>query len=336
MSDEIDNGEEKGVEKGEVVLMPLKEGIVGIDDWVPEPEDIIFGYSGKIVIVPFDKLFNRKSSKMFNNFYISFKESYYKRLEFITKHINYFIKFYDQDQELINIYLHLKYMVDLKTISMKRSSFIDILIRCMFTDTMIDKIKRMCADNYRADITAQNNKSKIQYPKSLEFNNKHGEIMMRISVAIKMLIPIVLHYISIRKSKKEIERLQDYYLPLFKILNDDVNILGKLYHTIFAKVNVSKKGNVGVWSKHAANGDSAITVTENLLYKNIIVDLFFQYSFVGNTVAFNSVILGRQLGYYAVVNLGVDYNEISTDKDSEGLSSLDYFTIVPCYGNIAA
>ena len=185
---------------------------------------------------------------------------------------------------------------------------------------MVEKIKNMCEDNYRADLSSQNKNNK-SYSKSLEFNNEHAKILMRISVSIKIIIPIMMHYISINKSKKEIDRLHEYYKPLFKILSKDINILSKLYHSIYAKTNVSKKNNNGVWAKHEANGDSCITVTENLIYKNIIVDALFRYSFIGNTVAFNSVILDQQLGYFAIQDLGVDYNVISTDKDSEGLSS---------------
>ena len=139
---------------GDAVLLPVNEGVLHVDMWIPEEQDLIFRSCGKIIIVPFNELYKRDTIDSFNRFYISYKEAYYKKLRLITHYINYFIKFYDPDKELISIYMNLKYIVDLKKTTINRNAFIKLLMKYMFTPTMIKKLPKMSIDNYRVDLTA--------------------------------------------------------------------------------------------------------------------------------------------------------------------------------------
>ena len=53
------------------------------------------------------------------------------------------------------------------------------------------------------------------------------------------------------------------------------------------------------------------------------MDNFFKYVFNKNIIYFNSVILNTQVGYFHVKDFGVNLREISTEKDSDGLSYSD-------------
>ena len=57
-----------------------------VDTWNPKKEDKIVTYSGRVVIIPFDKIFNENNDAL--NTFIIKKESYVKQLDTITKYIN--------------------------------------------------------------------------------------------------------------------------------------------------------------------------------------------------------------------------------------------------------
>jgi hypothetical protein len=315
---------------GEAVLLPLPEGVIPVDNWEPEPEDIYATFKGKTFIIEFDKIFKRNTITDFNYFDISMKEAYYKRLDMISLYINYFIKFYDPDKELIMAYLRLKYLIDAKHISrIKRNSFIKTIQKTMFTDSMCEKIKKMSMDNYHVDLSS-NEKSKKgannNYAEVLQFNEHHAEILMRISIAIKFVIPVVLHFIKTYYGKPEVKSyLYKYYEPLFKnkILTEDVNILGKLYCTIATRVNSHSKPDKAMYDKHEVLGSSVETFIDTLFHKNIITDTVFLYKFKGNIINYNSVILKLQLRFHSKEDLKRDFLLVSIEKEPDGLSGMD-------------
>ena len=313
-----------GKTKNQVVLSPLKEGVIPVDEWEIKPEDEIVSFSGKCVIIPFNKYIDRVQNDYLNIFYVTYKDSYVKQFSRITRYINYFIKFYDKDNELLLNYFYCKHMIDSKKTNPSRGAVIKWIYKYFITDTMYDKVKRFVEDNYRIDL-AQNKEPDKQYSESLEFTNKHAVLLMMISTFIKFMIPLVMHYISVIKGKKELKNLILYYRPLFNLIyeKENVNLYAKLFHSIGVKVNFSESKNRSIWIKYEANSVDSVSYAEELLDKNLIVDNVFKYDFYENIISFNSTILKTQLEYCCIKNFGINMREISTEKDSDGLSYLD-------------
>ena len=337
---------EKKSNKSEIEILPVPEGVVAVDEWgvvyankvqkdgsvvqiidhwdIPEEDQILKIYD-KTIRIEFHKYFNIPESD-FNKFYLQFKDSYISKLNLITHYINYFIKYYDYDDELLGNYLYMKYWIDVNPENdpRTRSDFIRMLYTILITDTIYEKIKKMVEDNYRIDL-AQTNKDNIKFSESLEFTNEHAKLLLIISIAIKIIIPVALHYITQYKDKKEIHNLSMYFKPMFDIIEEreHVNLYGKLFNSIHVKVNLSETKNKLIWDKYEMEQQDPASYAKELLDKNIIVDNIFKYLFVKNIIAFNSVIIGTQLDFFVIKNLGINMREISTEKDSEGLSSLD-------------
>lgn len=306
-------------------LLPVKEGVIPVDEWKPTAEDECYiKYVGKTIVIPFNKYINCIKSNKRNIFYVSHKDSYVKKFAQITHYLNYFIRFYDDDNELILNYLYCKYMLDKNKVSPNRENMIRWLYEHFVTPTMYKKVKRFVEDNYRIDL-AQNKDPSKQYSESLEFTNRHAKLFLVISTFIKMLIPLVMHYISIIAGKPEAKHLIEYYKPLFEIIErvEHVNLYAKLFHSINVKVNFNESKNKVIWAKYAANSVDTVSYTEELLDKNLIVDNVFKYVFDKSIISFNSVILDTQLDYRCIKNFGINMREISTEKDSDGLSYLD-------------
>lgn len=332
---------EKKNKKPEIEILPVREGVTAVDDWyaitsyndkgelevkgwdIPE-EYKIFKIKDKSIIVEFDKHF--KVKPVLNTFYLRYKDSYISKLGLITHYINYFLNFYDEDGELLLNYFYMKYHLDVNMNNdpRPRKEFIRLIYTSLITPSIYEKVKRMVDENYRIDLS-QTNTENIKYSESLEFTNVHAKLLLTISVIIKILIPIILHYITLYKDKKEIHNLSMYYKPIFDIIEEQehVNLYGKLFNSINVKVNLSETKNKIIWDKYEVEQEDTATYTKELLDKNIIVDNVFKYLFIKNIIAFNSVIIDTQLDFFVIKNLNINMREINTEKDSEGLSSLD-------------
>ena len=66
---------------------------------------------------------------------------------------------------------------------------------------------------------------------SLEFTNQHIKILLRISFGMKVIAPILFHYVSINviKLDKDSDLIYRFYRKLFDIFSDNVNIYNKLF-----------------------------------------------------------------------------------------------------------
>ena len=71
-------------------------GHIKLHEWEPEKDDIFFFQDGQVVIGRFDEILGDKSIEL-NTFHIILNH-FVSRMPDITKHMNYFLKFYDTDK----------------------------------------------------------------------------------------------------------------------------------------------------------------------------------------------------------------------------------------------
>ena len=98
-----------------------------VDDWKPTKEEEMYLIpDNKLVLIPFERIFNHDfGSKTISSFIIT-KTIYSNKIDKICNYCNYFINFYDDDKELILSYLKLKTIIDDKTKNIKINEFIKI------------------------------------------------------------------------------------------------------------------------------------------------------------------------------------------------------------------
>lgn len=297
-------------------------GFIRIDQWEPSEKESILSYDGKIIIIPFHTIFN-KDIEYINTFFIK-KESYSKKLKEITHYLNYFIKFYDSDNELLLNYLKLKYYIDKKEGGKKnninKNVFIYFLYSILFTESMINKIHRLVEDNYYIDVSSTD--TERVYAESLKFTNEHAKVMMKISISIKIMVPVLFHYINTCLcNKNESVDLFPFYEKLFDIYGKDIDIYNKLWYLVNVKVATSYSKNKLLWQQREFRGTSELEQVEYLLRDKIIAETFFKYSFDKNIINFNSVVMDTQLKYFRIEKYPYNYIELSNQKDNgEGLS----------------
>lgn len=297
-----------------------KEKFVRVDDWEPEDGDYFIRCDGKLIIIPFDEIFAKKDITGFNTFVIK-KESYVKQLPEIALYINYFIKFYDTNKELLMSYLMLKHQIDNKKKPIKQKAFIKMMYSIIFTDTILEKINRMVEDNYYIDLKSK--KDGIKYAETLEFTNEHAKIMMKISIAMKIMVPVLFHYINRSSVTKETTPLFIFYERLFYMFDDSVDIYMKLLVTVSAKIKKHLSNNSVLWNQREIMGMDPLIYQNVLLKENIISETMVKYRFHKNIISFNSVVLDKQLVYFSITQYTHTMRELTSTKDTEGLSGID-------------
>ena len=313
----------------------MNDNFVKVDEWSPNEEDNIVKPDGKLMIIPFDKLFKREYIESINTFIIK-KDSYVKRLNNIIKkdkntniksieygichYINYFLKFYDTNYEILFAYIKLKYLIDNKSTSIKLNAFIKLIYSILFTDSIISKISNMVEDNYYIEVSKKTDK---KYNEAMKFTTEHAKIMMKISMSMKLMVPVMFHYINSNNLGKDKNYIFLFYQDLFNLYDKDVDIYNKLYMSTLAKVNFVYTKNKGIWEQREIFGTDPLLYINVLLKDKIISETMFKYTFNKNIISFNSVVLDKQLGYFLIEPYDYTPIELSNLKDSEGLSGLD-------------
>lgn len=292
---------------------------IHVDKWNYKQEDALVQYNGKIMIVRFDKCLDVHED--LNRFFV-IKDIFVKKLSLITKYINYFIEFYDDDDEFITAYYKIKFLIDNKKRVKKlgESGFTKAVYDILLTPSMVEKIKRMVEDNYIISLSSGDDTRK--YNKSLEFNDEHGKILLMISTAIKMMIPLMAHFANSRKIKKP--DFFKFFEGLFTLFSKDINIYNKLYLTIQTRVMRDYNGNKPIWfQKEMINGSDPSEFIDIMLKDRIIVDALFKYKFDESVHSFNISVISNQLKFFRQDKYDVTPKMIGYEKDMEGLSSID-------------
>lgn len=298
---------------------------IRVDDWVPSEKDmVVTPYNKEFVYIPFDKIFDDERLDVVNVFSIV-KESYVNSLQVICHYINYFIKFYDKDNQLLMSYLKLRRLM--RDDGITQLSFIHALYSIMFTDYMKEAIIKMVDDNYYIDLSQNNPDKKKKYSESLEFKKEHALIMMQISVSIKLMVPVVFHFLNMKNvvsNKKEIYRVYEY---LFTMYGKDINIYNKLYNQVLVKVKENHSRNDVIWNQRKIMGTNPIIVINQFLHEYIIAEAMFKYVFCQNIISMNHVIIKQQLVFFLKEKYKEDRHEINHKRDGQsgGLSLVEKF-----------
>ena len=211
------------VEKLEV-FVPRKKSL--ISTWKPKPSQVFVEPDGKKFICHFDKIFDNEDFVNYNNFFIN-KGSYENQLDLITRYTNFFMNIYDPDFELVTAYLkcQVTLLEDRLFDADNMAAFIDFIYDVIFTPSIVKKINLMVEENYLDDIES-NTEEKKKYLKnekkhleSLEFTNQHIKILLRISFGMKIMSPVLFHYLYLNhiKIEKDSEIIFEFYKNLFDI-----------------------------------------------------------------------------------------------------------------------
>lgn len=273
--------------------------------------------------INFNKIFsNEYLSEELNKFILKPKQAYYNNMDLYVPYINYFIKYFDDDNELPLAYLKLKFLADRGDNKIQEKVFLENLYTCIMTPSMIEKIKNMVEYNYKSP---QKSKKKNFKYKAIEFNEDQCKILLCISTAIKICIPPVTHYIymsGIYNNKRTDEFLGESFFGIIKYFQEDNNLYNKIYEFILSKINKYKHSDKKHWETVEILGIDIASETQKVLMK-LLVDIIYKYNFVENIIALNSTSIKNCIKWSLQTNFHLNLRQLSDVKNEEGLSDFD-------------
>ena len=311
----------------------MKKKKLNINKWDENNSNSYITYDLKIFTFDFARLTGQIESNKLSNFVIK-RQSYYTKLDIITRYIDFFIQNYDTDNELPYVYLTMKYHIDVNKEYERNDipSFVQLLMSTMFDNTNIaENIKRMVDDQYTYDVENHDNKTVIQendYVESLEWSNEHAKGLLMISVAVKLLVPIVFHYITLISAYRKINYktdkiLYEFYKPLFEIFNHSGNLHNKLYVNVKSKITEAYNIHRVIFEQREITGSDVTLVIDSFFKINMIGDNLFKLIINENILGFIKTIIKKQIGYFTKEENDKTLTEISLTPTSDGLSGLD-------------
>jgi hypothetical protein len=267
--------------------------------------------------IRFDKYF-KSNNEDFNIFIIKPKQAFYNNHAKIFPYINYFMDYYDYDRELLMTYYHIKFMIDRKN-NYSKELFIDELYEYILSDSMVKKIKKMVNDNYKLDLSAK--KKNYKY-KSIQFLDEHGLIILQASIAIKMMIPLVTHYIYQMGIVGTDPFLLDCFIRVFGYFEEDNNMRNKIYDFTLSKIKKTQNKDKRHWNNVEIYGKDMESETD-VIYCRMITDIIYKCAFDGNVAAYLAKSINKNINWMLKEKFGKNNRAITGVKDSEGLSDLD-------------
>lgn len=296
--------------------------VIPVDEWAPEPQDEFFKEVRGFICLPVSAYYGLNNNPQFDNFVLSSKRCYNTddmRIH-ICKYLNYFEKFYDTEHELLAVYYNLKYLIDYEE-SYSADALAYDLQRYIIHSRIGHRARLMNADNYTLDLSYRNNKNP-----GLQYTNKHGAILMEISIFQNMIIPILTHFASVKKIRGD---LKAFLLRMYELIigiYDSVDIINKLYETALSTVEKNKNAHPVLWNMQNIRAKNETTHSIQTVM-NIILQIVPKYTYDKNIIHFNykSVIKSTS---YQVIDIGYEYNLkslSSVKRDDDNNSEFDKY-----------
>lgn len=276
---------------------------IPVDQWEPsDPMDQIFKPCKGAVWLPVTQFFgiNDPTKDNLNLFVLSTKRCYNGDImrEHISKYLNYFEKYYDQDLELAMAVSKIKCNIDLIPGYTKEQFKYDIE-RLILSDSICMKAVLMNNDNYALHLDEK--KYKNEKNPSLIYSDRHAKIILWMSLLMNMVIPLATHFIYINK----IPNANEFLLWIFNsILNlTDVDIYNKFYETSSSNVNRSSKKHERLWNRQDIRGKDPVTHSLESV-QNIILNIMPKYSYEKNIISFNYTSINKNIYFQITGRIG--------------------------------
>lgn len=278
-----------------------------VDEWIPKPEDMIFRTVKGALMCDISSFFGRENDPNLDSFYLKSKRSYNseKVRNHMVQYLNYFEKFYDYDKELVTIYSTVKFMIDFEPSYGKEALFYDI-DRYIIHGPLSIKADYMNAANYSLALTYRNKKNPV-----LQYSDRHAKLLMKISLLMNMMIPLLCHFMTQRQIKNSTDFLLEIYDILIHI-NPDIDIYSKLYETAETNVLKSAKNNPGIFARQDIRGINVSTHTASCV-NNILINILPKYRYDSNIIHLNFKSIQKNTGFQILDDVSSLHGVIHVD-----------------------
>lgn len=268
------------------------------------------------------------------SFAVMSKVSFINNIANPLRYINYFIEYFDDDDELMRAYFHIMFQIMLDSIDLDPQSFIESTYAAFTTDSMIKKLVRMV--EYNTDTSLMKKTDKV-YDESIQLTIEHLKAIMGVSCLHKFIIPLVSHYYNTRSKLVEAAHMTDkdlyYYMfsafiPCFDRVYG-INLYNKLYNTSTTRITKTLTRESGMWDRRRRVGTTPISYTNELM-RDFVIDISQKAVFSKSAIIFIHVCMDKAIRNTLIQPDKYDYTEMSmeaSDSVNEKFSQFDRWQI---------
>lgn len=294
-----------------------------VDKWEPTREDIIFKSCKGSLILPVAEYYGSDNESL-NIFSLAPKRCYNGNImrEHLPRYLNYFLKYYDQDKELLLAYFNMKYVLDYHGDMYEKEQFILDIKRLILSPSILNKAAAMNEDNYSLSLDEKNYRNDKN--PALQYGDKHAKTLMWMSLLMNMVIPLSTHYILIRN----IEDADQFLLEVFEVIMEltDIDIISKLYETSNSNILRNAKSHSTLFQMQNIRSKNTTTLSMDSL-ENIILNIMPKYTYDKNIVSLNFSAIKNSV-YFQVTGIKYEYEYVplsSSNRDAENNSDFDRY-----------
>lgn len=297
----------------------MAKNILKIEDYLADKTHEVYAdkISKQAVKIRFDKKIDLEDAEDLSIFILKPKQAFYTNSIDILPYIDYFIEYFDDDDELLLAYFRIKFMIDRKC-NYSKDLFLQELYENILTDTMVQKIENLVDYNYQISLS---NKKKYN-KRSIQITDEHGRILLCTAITMKIMIPLVTHYIDTMGIKNTDKFIYKSFKGIFRYFEGPNNMTNKMHEFVLKKLQKTKKKDRGHWQNVEIFGKDIASETD-IVYCRLIVDIIYKFNFEGNVAAMVSKVIKRNIEWLLRTNFKKNRMQINDEKDADGLSDLD-------------
>lgn len=202
------------------------------------------------------------------------KQSFINNINLSIRYINYFIEYFDDDNELMTAYFQIMFILHYKNSKITVEDFVDYVIAFFSTDSMFEKVIRMVEYNTDESLVK---KTERTYDESIQLTIEHLKAIMGVSCFHRFVIPVVSHFYTMRGkgllgpgvSDKDLYfNIFTAFIPKF----DDfygINLYSKIYHTATTRISKTENQQRKMWNRRERFGMTTTSFTHDLMREYI-------------------------------------------------------------------
>ena len=248
------------------------------------------------------------------------------------RYINYFIEYFDDDDELMREYFYIMFQIMNDEIDLDPAAFIEMVYASFTTDTMVEKLVRMVEHNTDNNLVKKADRA---YDESIQLTIEHLKAIMGVSCLHKFVIPLVSHYYNTRQRLLEEAHMTDkdlyYYvftsfIPIFDDVYD-ICLYNKLYHTSTTRITKTTNQEAGMWDRRRRLGTTPTSYTNELM-RDFVTDISQKAIFSKSAIVFIHVCMDKAIHNTLIQPDKFDFTEMpmeASDSVNETISRFDRY-----------
>lgn len=247
------------------------------------------------------------------------KASFINNITNPLRYINYFIEYFDDDDELMRAYFHMMFTIMCDSIELDPQSFIETLYAAFTTDGIIEKLHRMVEYNTDTNLIKKTDRT---FDESIQLTVEHLKAIMGVSCLHKFVIPIVSHYYNTRSRLIEKAGITDkdlyYYvftsfLPVF----DDIygiSLYNKIYHTSTTRIVKTANQESEMWIRKNRLGITQASYNTDLM-RDFVTDISHKAVFAKSAIVFINVCMDKAIRNILIASDKYEFTEMPTESN---------------------